>query len=441
MPIISTLHKNILNDGENFVYEKDMSDLGTIVSNITFNILRDSPGLVADVANGLVDRSVLETSIIKDIDKNKYHYGIFREELIKKVLDFMFGYGELQQYIEDEDITDIDGTRYDEFVIKANGIRKKVNVNFGNEKIFDTYCKLIAIRNGGILNDNDSHCRVTDEKWRLRINVSVKPRNISGPAISIRKHRLKSFELNDLIRLGMINEQIEKLMQKLAMSDATVLFCGKGAAGKTTLMRAFVNILPEMERVLVVEADAEIYPDKPYCIQQRVKKENEGGKPVTLRDLVKDGLTMSLDSYCIGEIVGDEAWEFVKASFTGHRGIATIHSESAEDTFSRLLILSKGANVQESEKTIKEMMAKSIDVIFYLKAFRVIDVLEVIDYDPSEDRFIYNRLFEFKIHREDCNGKLEGEFVKHSDVKGRLRNSFARKGLEENKIGAMRQYA
>ena len=429
MPILSTLHKNILNNGEEFLLEKDRSDLSTIVSNITFNILRDSPSMVADVANGVIDRSILETCIIKDIDKNKYHYGIFREELIKKVLDFMFGYGELQQFIEDEDITDIDGTRYNEFVIKRNGIRRKVTINFGSEKIFDTYCKLIAIRNGGILNDNDSHCRVTDEKRHLRINVSVKPRNISGPAISIRKHRLKSLELSDLIKLGMINEQIENFLRNLALSDATVLFCGKGAAGKTTLLRAFVNILPEMERILVVEADAEVYPDKPYCIEQRVKKENEGGRSVTLRDLVKDGLTMSLDSYCIGEIVGDEAWEFVKASFTGHRGMATIHSESAEDTFSRLLILSKGANIQESEKTIKEMMAKSIDVIFYLKAFKVIDILEIIDYDPLQDKFKYNRLFEFKIDHEDYNGKLEGNFVKHSDVGERLNNIFSRRGL------------
>ena len=38
-------------------------------------------------------------------------------------------------------------------------------------------------------------------------------------------------------------------------------------------------------------------------------------------------------------------------------------------------------------------MTKSIDIIFYPKAFKVIDVLEVIDYNPLEDRFIYNRLF------------------------------------------------
>lgn len=429
MPIITTLHKTLLDSGESILFEKDRSDLITVITNITFNILMESPELVADVANGIVDRQVLETAIIKDIDKNNYHYGIFRDELIKKVLDFMFGYGELQQYIEDEDITDIDGTKYNEFAVKKKGVREKVPINFGNEKIFDTYCKLIAIRNRGILNENDSHCRATDEKRRLRINVSIKPRNISGPAISIRKHRLKSYNLDDLMELDMINKDIKNLIQKLALSDATVIFCGRGAVGKTTLMRAFVNTLPEMERVLVVESDAEIYPDKPYCIEQRVKKDNEGGRPVALRDLVRDGLTMSLDSYCIGEITGDEAWEFIKASFTGHRGLATIHSESAEDTFPRLLILSKGANIQESEKTIKEMMAKSIDVIFYLKSFKVIDILEVIDYDSEQDKFLYNRLFKYQIHHENYNGNIEGEFLKCSDIDERLSNIFVRRGL------------
>ena len=178
----------------------------------------------------------------------------------------MFGYGELQPYIDEEDITDIDVTRYNQFVIKRNGMRSKIPVNFGNEKIFDTYCKLIAIRNGGILNENDSHCRVTDEKNRLRINVSIRPRNIAGPSISIRKHRKISYTLDDLKCLGMLDDELVSLLQRLAQSDASILFCGKGAAGKTTLMRAFINVLPEMERVLIVESDAEIYPDKPYCI-------------------------------------------------------------------------------------------------------------------------------------------------------------------------------
>ncbi|HOJ80089.1 MAG TPA: ATPase, T2SS/T4P/T4SS family, partial [Clostridiales bacterium] len=205
--------------------------------------------------------------------------------------------------------------------------------------------------------------------------------------------RKNSYTIKDLKRLGMLDDELEALLRRLAASDASVLFCGKGADGKTTLMRAFINILPEMERVLIVESDAEIYPDKPYCIEQRIKKKNEGGRPVTLKDLVLDGLTMSLDTYCVGEITGDEAWEFVKAAFSGHRGIATTHSESAEDAFGRLLTLSKGANIGESEKTIKEVLGRSIDVIFYLKEFRVVEVLEVLGYDGQTDRFVYKRLY------------------------------------------------
>jgi len=393
LPVLDTHHKLVL--GESRINQTDSRnpDINTLVSEITFDILKESPGLVADVSEGLVGRDVLETAIIKNIDRHKYHYGLMREQLIKKVLDFMFGYGELQKYIDDPDITDIDGTRYDEFAIKKNGIRQRVPVNFGSERMFETYCKLVAVRNGGILNENDSHCRVTDEKKRLRINVSIRPRNVSGPAISIRKHRIKSYTLNDLVELGMINREIQEYMGKLAFSNATVLFCGKGAAGKTTLMRAFVNSLPEMERVLIAETDAEIYPDKPYCIEQRIKKSNEGGRAVTLEDLVRDGLTMSLDTYCIGEIVGKEAWEFIRAAYTGHRCIATTHAESAEDALGRLLTLSAGADIPEKEATVKEIMVKSIDVIFHLESFKVVDVVEVEGYDRTGDMFIFKKVF------------------------------------------------
>lgn len=387
MPVVKTHHRLLVENKAEEGFHG--SDINSIVSNITFDILKDSPGLVADVASGAAGKSVLETAIIKDMDRHKYHFGIYRDELISKVFDFMFGYGELQRYIEDDEITDIDGTKYDEFVIKKNGIRSKIPVSFGSEKIFDTYCKLIAVRNRGILNENDSHCRVTDQNQRLRINVSIKPRNISGPALSIRKHRRYSYNIEDLEQLGMINCYLSDLLRRLASTDASILFCGKGAAGKTTLMRAYINILPEMERVLIVESDAEIFPDKPYCIEQRVKKQNEGGRPVTLRDLVRDGLTMSLDTYCVGEITGDEAWEFIRCAFTGHKAIATTHSESAEDAFGRLLTLSIGAGAGESEKVIKEMMAKSIDYIFYIKDFKVCNVLKVNGYKADTDAFEY----------------------------------------------------
>ena len=173
-----------------------------------------------------------------------------------------------------------------------------------------------------------------------------------------------------------------------ASKDSSVLFCGKGASGKTTLLRAFVDSLPIMERVLILESDSEIYPDKKFCIAQRIKKSNEGGRTVTLRELVADGLTMSLDTYCVGEIVGSEAWEFLKAAFSGHKCLATTHSESAEDSMDRLLTLARPGTSGESERVVKNMIAKGIDIVVYLKDFKVVKIMELKDYNGAEDEYI-----------------------------------------------------
>lgn len=392
MPVLQSLHVQIT---EKITSPEDYRSFDDLFLNVTEKILTEKPGLVLEVSEGKRDKSALEKEIIKIIDSDMKKPVYMREDIIKGVFDFMFGYGQLQPYIDDEDISDIDGTAYNCFTIKRNGVREKVNVDFGSERIFDTYCKLIAIRNNGILNENDNHCRVTDEKHKLRINLSVRPRSSTGPSISIRKHRQVPYDMNDLVNLGMMNEEIKELLEFMAKGSASVLFCGKGAAGKTTLLRAFIDSMPEMERVLIMESDTEIYPSKPYCIQHKIKKKNEGGITVTLADLVRDGLTMSLDTYVIGEIVGNEAWEFIKASFSGHRCAGTIHAENGNAVFPRLMALARGDSNAYSEKTIMQMAAEGIDAVVYLRNFKVDEVLEVAGYDEEKGsvatRYLYKR--------------------------------------------------
>ncbi len=428
MGVVKSLHDCSLNANKIIVADKKSLDINALVTNITFDILREDPQTVAEVENGNMEKAVLEKAVIQSLDKQKFQVGLSRDEVIEQVFNYMFGYGILHELIEnDDDISDIDFTQYNQGTIKKNGRRYELDISFGNEKLLETYCKLIAIRNGGILNENDTHCRVADEKRRLRINVSIRPRNISGPAISIRKHRKDSYTLNDLVRLEMINEEIAEFTYRIARSDASPVLCGKGGSGKSTLARAIINNMPELDRILVTESDSELYPDKPNCIVQRIKKLNEGGVKVTLRDLVKDGLTMSLDTYFIGEVVGDESWEFIKAGFTGHRVGTTIHTWSSADVFPRLLTLAKGAGTTESEKIIKEMMAKSIDIIYHMKGFKVVDICEVLGYDSTQDKFLLNQLFKFDIRDEYEDELITGKFVKCGDIGERLINKFGRK--------------
>lgn len=270
MPLIKTFYEPI--DKRERSNSKISMPVERLVMMITDEIIQEKPYFVINAYSDEEKKTSLKTEIISILDRGDYYYSGGREIIVNSIFDFMFGYGVLQKYIDDDDITDIDGTAYNEFSITKNGERIPIEIDFGDSSYFETYCKLISIRSGGFLNEDDTHCRTADIERKLRINVSIPPRNVSGPAISIRKHRKIAYSYADLLTLGMLDEQSMELLKTLGPTESSILFCGKGAAGKTTLMRTFLNDLPELERVLVVESDAEVYPDKKFCIEQRTKK-------------------------------------------------------------------------------------------------------------------------------------------------------------------------
>ena len=234
---------------------------------------------------------------------------------------------------------------------------------------------------------------MADIRNKLRINISIHPRNISGPALSIRKHRRNAYTLEDLNEIGMLDSTCTDILMETLLSDKTIILCGKGGSGKTTLLRALINVLPEMERVLIVESDAEIYPYKLYCIEQRVKRDNEGGNPITLDMLIKDGLTMSLDTYCIGEIVGSEAMAFLNACCSGHRFLTTMHADKPKDCAKRLVALAKGAKGISDEKMLLSLFGEGVDCIVFMQDFAVTEIMNVKGIDTALNSVFYENVY------------------------------------------------
>ncbi len=372
---------------------RDRTDLGALVAETSMQVLAREPALVADVAAGRAERVLLENLVRQVAGQAGFRAGLTGEAVVEGVLDFMFGYGPLQDLIEDDRISDIDGTRFDRFTIRRDGRRTPVDIGFPDPRTFDAFCRLLVIRNGGILNDNDSHCRVTDPVRRLRMNVAVPPRNLSGPSLCIRKHRLHPPDLAELQATGMFPPALLATLRAFASSRSSVLISGRGGSGKTTLLRALLHGTDSMERILVVESDPELFPDHAGCVIQRVRKPHEGGRPVTLRDLVADGLTMSLDTYCVGELVGDEALEFIRASFTGHRCLGTIHAESAAAIPDRLVALACPAGADGRERLLRRMLGSGLDLLVHLDGYRIVEILEMVRHDEAADRFRTRRLY------------------------------------------------
>jgi len=408
MPVLLTLNEVQGQSFDTLTYELLMQK----VSKITSEILRTSPMLVADTSSGAVAREVLEREIVKTMDVLKLNQGINREQLIESVLHNMFGYGPLQYLIEDESISDIDGTKFDEFSVLRNGVAERVEINFGSEEVFHRFCLLIAVRNYGILNENDPHCRICDDKNRLRINISIPPRNVMGSCLNIRKHRRDSYTLKQLVEVGMLQPDCAVFLEKCARSGVNMVFGGHGGSGKTTLMRALINAKPEMERLLICESDSEIFPDKPFCIVQRIKRSNEGGRIYTLADLVKDGLTMRVETYVIGESVSSEAWEGLKAAHSGHGFLTTTHAMSGKECLERLVLLSRSGQNTESEETVSEIAGKAVDLVIYLRKFRVVEMLEVIGFEVATGGFCLHKLEQENQFTPSAHGRIQEKLVR-----------------------------
>lgn len=357
----------------------------TIVSKLLDQIIIDFSGLIADIEDKKVDKSVLDKEIEKSISSHK---GIYEPDEVKRLIfDTIYGYGALQPLISDSKISDIDIPRYDYILVKREGIIEKSHLKFESESEFERFCKLLIIRHGGMINEVDSHCRVSDKINHLRINVCIPPRNINGTSLNIRKHTTRSMCYSELKSLGFIDDQALIILSELSHSKANLLICGKGAAGKTTLLRTLIDSGDEYERVLICETDVELYPQKQNVIVQSIKKNEFGGKTMTLSDLIREGLTMSLDTYCIGEIVGGEAWDYIKAGYTDHRVMATIHASNARDALDRLLMLIEN-ETRIKQAQLMQMISRSVGYIIYVQAFKISEIIKVSHYDNDLSEYV-----------------------------------------------------
>jgi len=354
------------------------TDDAQLISQLQDEIILKFSDLITDIEQEKLPEHLLKSEIHKLVEMHK---GIFNIENIKQQLfDRLFGYGFLQPLVEDRSISDIDVLRYDYILIKREGRLILSDLKFEDEATFERYCRLVIIRNGGMLNEVDSHCRVSDTKYALRINASIKPRNTSGATLSIRKHPIECYTLENLVDMRFMTRIQKDKMLQYNQGKKNIIICGKGGSGKTTLLRSLLNTVDEFERVLICESDQEVYPQKPNVISQCIKKDYLGGSKRTLEMLIKDGLTMSLDTYCIGEITGVEAWDLIQAGHTDHRILSTVHASSPEDLFLRILAMIEN-RTRLSELTLLRMIVNSIDVIVYLNRFQISRIVEVCGFD------------------------------------------------------------
>jgi len=222
---------------------------------------------------------------------------------------------------------------------------------------------------------------VSSDGSRLHV---LAPPIVKGLALTIRKKPLQRPRLEELVANGTLTEGCAGLLAYAVEHGRNVLFVGGTSSGKTTLLNALAALLPDDQRILVLEDTPELTLPQPHVMYLRTRHADPNGwADVTLRELVINTLRMRPDRIVVGEVRGSEAADLLQAMNIGQEGVlSTLHASSCREALMRLETLVLMSGVDMPLRAVRGQIASALDLIVFAARLpdgsrRVMQVAEV----------------------------------------------------------------
>ncbi|MDQ1250911.1 MAG: pilus assembly protein CpaF, partial [Actinomycetota bacterium] len=285
--------------------------------------------------------------------------------LVATLRSELAGAGPLEPLLHDEAVSDVlvNGPR-SIWVDRGHGLQA-TDVRLADEVAVRRLAQRLAALAGRRLDDASPYvdARLPDGS---RLHAVIPPIAPRGTCISIRVPRKRGFSLDDLVAGGSLPDDGAHWLRRIVQGRLAFLVSGGTGAGKTTLLATMLSVVPQQDRVLVVEDSSELEPRHPHVVRLESRPANvEGIGAVTLRDLVRQALRMRPDRLVLGEVRGAEVVDLLAALNTGHEGgCGTLHANSAADVPARLEALALAAGLPRA--ALHAQVAAGLDAVIHV---------------------------------------------------------------------------
>ena len=303
----------------------------------------------------------------------------------------------IEHLILDDSISEVMVNGPDQVFIEKGGFLKQVKGVSLGEKSLMVAVKNIARR----LGDDISEAKpILDSRLPdgSRVAAVIPPCSLRGVTLTIRKFSARRFEMEDLIRSGMLDRFLANRLEDYILSRKNVLISGGTGTGKTTLLNILGRFIPEDERILLIEDTAEIQMSQPDLVRFEARRAQNGVPAVPIRDLLKAALRHRPDRLILGEIRGGEAFDLLQLLNTGHSGtLSTIHANSARQGLARFTSCVLQSGVELPYRAIKTNIADSLNVVIQIERRPgrrfISEVIEINGYDPDADLYDFGAVY------------------------------------------------
>ncbi|HJC12045.1 MAG TPA: Flp pilus assembly complex ATPase component TadA [Candidatus Blautia merdigallinarum] len=303
----------------------------------------------------------------------------------------------LEELLENDSITEIMVNRWDQIFIEQEGQLSPWKKTFSSPEKLEDVISQIASRCNRVINTLqpvvDAHLPGGE-----RVHAVIPPVALDGPVLTIRKFPREPITMKKLLDLGSLTPEAAAFLQKAVEAGYTILIGGGTGSGKTTFLNALSQYIPQDQRVITIEDNAELQIQGiPNLIRLECRQANiEKSQEITIADLLKACLRMRPSRIIVGEVRSGEAAQLLQAVNVGNDGsLSTIHANTCQDMVSRLetMVL---MGIQLPIPVIRRQIVSGFDLFIHLgrmkdKSRKVLEIAEIEGMNGEEVRL--NPLF------------------------------------------------
>lgn len=299
------------------------------------------------------------------------------ETVRQAIINALFKAGPLQQYLEDESVENIvvDGDRVE--VDYFDRPTQRVDPVADDDESLVALINRLAARSGHgdrVLNPATpmTNFRLPD---RSRVAATLLT---TRPTMAIRRHRVMSASLEDLVQWGTLSPALSAFLWGLVTANQTMLIAGDMGAGKTSLLRALVRKVGAGERIVTLETDRELFLDEDPDVAAHVmameerasngevgKDGRETGR-ITIADMYPHTLRMLSTRVVVGEVRSTEVVPMLDAMSSGGRGsMCTLHAAYPRLVLPRLVQLCQSAG--KDVDSTHQLVANAVNFVVFIR--------------------------------------------------------------------------
>ena len=381
------------------------------------------------------------------IENNFRCEGMDLDGLVQALYREMVEFSILTEFLERTDVEEINVNAWNDIeVIFNTGNMIKLDRTFDNPKHSINVLRRMLHLSGNIIDDAMpavlGHLGKNIRIAALKTPIVDEDRGI---ACSIRIVNPSNLKKEDFINGGTATEAMLDFLALCLQYSVGMCVAGETSSGKTTLASYLLNTIPDDMRIYTIESGSrELNPvkyDENGKIKNRAvctlaKISEDPSKSITQEKLCDYALRFDPDIIVVGEMRESEAYTAQEAARTGHGVLTTIHANSAESTYGRMVTLCKRASDLD-KADLMENVVEAFPIVVFAKKLRdksrkVMDILECENKEDGTRE--YHHLFRYVVKRNRrVNGKviIDGEFKMTSQMSERLFNMLRDNGMAD----------